>query len=314
MAFSIQNMTQQQPLLTDTAKNEMIGTARDVAAQHQHNQVETSHGRQIAADTNSTSGTPTTGAREAVLSPYEQQKKLVEERLVDDPDYQEAKGLAAQESQVMQDFLLVEANTLFPGDNVVTLADLKAVANDPYRDSCVREAASRLLSNTAVWNGAKGNDEIVSSADLTAFFKQKRTDMSAIRAAVATEVKDEIKANAPKDTSGTSSTSSGSNAAAGTAEPLFKAPTPSTKPGLEGAAENATRTLDAIADASRDILAKLSDPNLPPEEKQKLQARFNDLAQLQQMLTAMYAQLQTAISNMLKMYSGAAQNSIQNMR
>jgi hypothetical protein len=310
---SIQNIAP-QPSFTDHAKNELIQSAREVAAQHQPNQVETTHGRQIATDTSSTSGTPSTGAREAVLSPYEQQKKMVEERLADREDYQDAKNIAGQYDQVMQDFLLVEANSPCPGDNVVTLADLKVVAEDGLRPSYVRDAANRLLSNQKVWTGMAKGDDRVSSADVVEFFANMKTKMKDIKTEVTAEVKDEIKANAPKDASGSSATASGSSSATSSPEALFKAPTPSTKPGLEGAAENATRALQAIGDASRDIMAKIMDPKTPADERQKLQAQFNELAQLQQMLTAMFEQLNQAISNTMKMYSGAAQNSIQNMR
>ena len=59
------------------------------------------------------------------------------------------------------------------------------------------------------------------------------------------------------------------------------------------------RTLSAIGDAFADVAQKLSDPNLPPAERQKLQQRYNQLNQLQQMLTAMYAQLQQAVMNLI---------------
>ncbi len=83
---------------------------------------------------------------------------------------------------------------------------------------------------------------------------------------------------------------------------------------MEGAVENVGNTLSAIANATSELMAKLADPNLKPEDRQKLQAQYNELQQLQSMLTAMYTQLQEAIANLMKMYSDVAKNSIQNMR
>lgn len=315
---SIQNIAP-QPSFTDHAKNDMIQTAREVAAQHQSNQVDTTHSRQIASDTSSTSSTPTTGAREVVLSPYEQQKKMVEERLADNTDYQEAKGLAAQESQVMQDFQLVEANTLWPGDDVVTLADLKAVAGDLNRPEYVRDAANRLLRNTAVWNGAKKDDQIVSSADLTAFFHQKRADMSAIKAAVTAEVKDELKANAPSNNGGSGTpgvsppASSTQNAATNKPSPEDSVPKPpqSTKQGIEGSGENLANTADYL---QKQMMALAEDAAAHPENATVNAQKIAMLQNKFQAITNMQSQMTQMLSNMSKMWSDVAMNSIRNLK
>ena len=83
---------------------------------------------------------------------------------------------------------------------------------------------------------------------------------------------------------------------------------------MEGAVENVSNTLTAIGNASAELMAQLADPSLKPEDKQKIQAKYNELQQLQSMLTAMYTQLQTAMANLMKMYSDVAMNSIHNMK
>lgn len=259
---------------------------------------------------------PTDGGRETTTGTktpgYAESEQMVSERLANDPEYQELSAKLEKWKNIENDFALVDANTgLFP-DGTVTLDNLRALAGDPLARADARAAANRLLSDMSVWNEISKGDNIAGTQDVMAFVAGMKAGLKTMKEAVRAEIKGEVAA-ASNTAGSTNAASTGSNTAV-SAPQLFKPPTLSTKPGMEGAVENIKNTLTSIGDEMSQITSKLSDPNLSPADRNKLQASYNELQQLQAMLMAMYKQLQEAIANMIKMYSDVAQNSIRNMR
>jgi hypothetical protein len=281
-----------------------------------------------ASPTPAPSSNPTDGARDATTNhppTHDEIERLTEECLGNDSDYQAAQKKLDDWKDLENDFAAMDHFTGLFEDRIVTLDNVRALAGDAGANPAARAAAQRLLNNMSIWNelasGRTGtNDGVVGMDDVTAFVAKLKSDVKAIKESTRAAVTAELQ---PSSAGGSGATAGGgapAPAAAGTsgatagAEPLFKAPTLSTKPGMEGAVENIGNTLTAIGNATADVAAQLANPNLSPEDKQKLQARYNDLQQLQSMLTAMYTQIQEAIANLMKMYSDVAKNSIQNMR
>ena len=83
---------------------------------------------------------------------------------------------------------------------------------------------------------------------------------------------------------------------------------------MEGAVENVNNAIQSIGTSMNSIMAEIADPKTTPERRKDLQNQYNELQQLQSMLTAMYTQMQEAISNLMKMYSDVAMNSVRNMK
>lgn len=271
----------------------------------------------------SSGSTPTDGAREATPTKtpgYKEIKQMTEERLKDNPEYVELKEKYETWKSLENDFALIDQYTGFiTGDGTLTLDNLRALANDMVAPNpAAKAAAQRLLANMEVWNALAKGDNVVGTHDVTEFVNGMKSQLKAIEDATKNEIKAEVGAAAAAAAAAGGTPAAGSPADPATnqtgAAPLFKAPALSSKPGMEGAVENVGNTLSAIANATSELMAKLADPNLKPEDRQKLQAQYNELQQLQSMLTAMYTQLQEAIANLMKMYSDVAKNSIQNMR
>lgn len=271
------------------------------------------------------SAPPTKSAREAVSERRAEINEMTEERLSEDPAYAKLQKKYEEWKDLETVFSAIEDHTVFAGDQKISLRDLEVLRDDPNADPGARAAANRLLNDKSIWNelatGLDGkNDNVVGVADVQRFLEKMTTGLADMKEKVRGEVQAEMAAErgvatgtqtqAGATASGSGATESGS----GEAKPLFKAPTPSTKGGMEGAVENVNNTLAAVADATNDLAVQLMDPNLSAADRQKLQAKYNDLQQLQQMLTAMFTQLQQNISNLMKMYSDVAQNSIRNMK
>ena len=252
--------------------------------------------------------------------------EMTEERLRENPEYVELKAKQDVWGDMEAVFAAIEDHTCFAGDQKISLRDLEVLRDDLGADPAAREAAKRLLGNRSIWNelatGLDGNnDNLVGVADVRRFLDRMKTGLAEMKETAQAEVMGEMAAergaSAAAHPGGTGATHDGGtiNSSSDAAEgKLFKAPTPSTKGGMEGAVENVNNTLAAVGDAANSLMAQLSNPDLSPAERSKLQAKYNDLQQLQQMLTAMYSQLQQNISNLMKMYSDAAQNSIRNMK
>lgn len=263
-----------------------------------------------------TAGTsPTDGARKSMSQRHADIESMTEERLMSDPAYRELKETYdTWKDQLMSDFMLVDQYTGVWPDKKIQHQDLIALRDDKGANPQAREAAIRLLENPQIWQAISKDDVWVGVQDVESFLATMKSDLKANRDTVRGEVKAEMGVASAATTAIGGQAAGGEAAAAGEAGPLFKSPAPSTKPGMEGAVENLNNTLGSIGDAMADITAKMTDANLKPEERQKLQASYNELQQLQSMLMAMYKQLQESIANMMKMYSDVAQNSIRNMR
>ena len=272
---------------------------------------------------------PAQGARETVTQHHKELDEMTEERLQENPEYVALKAKQDVWGDMETVFAAIEDHTCFAGDQKISLRDLEVLRDDPNADPHAKEAANRLLNNRSIWNelatGLDGvNDNLVGAADVGRCLERMKTGLAGMKETARAEVMGEMAAERSAQQGGTGAAHSPATGAAhdgGTASSaapaegkLFKAPTPSTKGGMEGAVENVNNTLAAVGDAANALMAQLANPDLSPAERTKLQAKYNDLQQLQQMLTAMYAQLQQNISNLMKMYSDAAQNSIHNMK
>ena len=277
-----------------------------------------------APQTSNTS--PTDGARAATQSPPGRQdiERMTQDRLNSDPEYVDLQAKLETWKNLENDFAAIDQHTgLFTGDGTVTLENLRAIANDPLvPDPTAKAAAQRLLANMDVWNELAngltgGADNVAGTADVTRFLANMRAQLKAMKASAREEVRVEVGAATSTPHANGAATGGSPGSAASPPEgssKLFNPPTLSTKPGMEGAVENLGNTLAAVGNASAVLAAQLANPDLKPEERQKVQAKYNELQQLLSMLTNMYTQLQTAIANLMKMYSDVAKNSIQNMR
>lgn len=278
-----------------------------------------------ASQADPSTSTPTGGGRETTTSNvpgYAEIERMTQERLEADPEYQKLKAKEAALAQAQLDFATVDGITfLGKDDGIVTIQELRSLAEDPLRDEAIRNAAQRLLNNTALWNELAKNlsdgvvDNKVGTADVMRLIEDTAAKLKGMREETRTDIRGEVgaavaanAAQAPGAAGG-----SGASAAAG-GSPLFRSPTLSAKPGMEGAVENINNTLQSIGNEIADISMQLTNSKLTPEDRQALQNKYNDLLQLQGMLTNMFKQLQEAIASMIKMYSDVAMNSVRNMK
>lgn len=269
-----------------------------------------------------TNNSPTDGARDATANhplTHGELERLTEERLMEDPEYRKLKEQLDLCGGLEDVLLQIDSVGIFSNDRKICWDDVQALVNDVHQpNTAAREAAKFLNDHKQIWAAICGDDNLVSLADVQKYLTGMKDQLKAMKDSARADIKAENGVGA----SSSPSAATGTGAAASTSQPtssegpgqLFKAPTLSTKPGMEGAVENIGNTLTAIGNATSDLAAQLANPDLKPEERQKLQARYNELQQLQSMLTAMYTQIQEAIANLMKMYSDVAKNSIQNMR
>ncbi len=272
---------------------------------------------------NATNNSPTSSAREAATRKHAELQEVIEERLMSDPEYVELKKMYDEaNANLMSDFLLVDQFTGIWPDKKIQMQDLIALKNDTLANPEARAAASRLLANSKVWQDISHADNLVDVTDVEAFLASKKGALAEMRRTVTAEVKEEIKAEtanaatAGGGVAGAGATGTGApgTGATGPAGPLFTASTPSTKSGMEGAVENVNNAIKSIGTSMNSIMAEIADPKTTPERRKDLQNQYNELQQLQSMLTAMYTQMQEAIANLMKMYSDVAMNSVRNMK
>lgn len=268
---------------------------------------------QQAAPNNS----PTENAREAVTRRHADFVQMLDERLMSNPEYVKLKTLCdAADAHLMSDFLLVDQFTGISPDKIIQLQDLIALRDDTKANPAAREAALRLLANPEVWQAISKTDNLVGVADVEAFLATQKTKLAELKGAVSAEVRAELQAETANaaTASGAGAAGVGATGAGGPRGPLFAASTPSTKSGMEGAVENVNNAIQSIGTSMNSIMAEIADPKTTPERRKDLQNQYNELQQLQSMLTAMYTQMQEAISNLMKMYSDVAMNSVRNMK
>lgn len=267
------------------------------------------------------SSAPTDGGRETTPKPPTAAdiEQMVNERLANDPEYQALQAKLEKWKGLESDYALIDRYSGFiTGDGTVTLENIRAVANNSHPDAAeANAAAKRLLGAMDVWNEISKGDNQAGTHDVMAFLAGMRDQLKGMKDSARADIRAEqgLTANPATGSAAAGGAAAGtSSTTADGAATLFKASAPSTKPGMEGAVENINNALTSIGNEMGTLMAKMTDPKTPPEERQKLQAAYNELQQLQSMLMAMYKQLQEAISNMVKMYSEVAQNSIRNMR
>lgn len=241
-------------------------------------------------------------------------------RLADDPSYvNTTKELATAEAMFV-DFSLVEANSLWAGDGKLTLADLRAVADDPLRPDSVRDAARRLLANPQIWAAASKDGVTLSNQDLMNFINGKKAELALARKEVEGQVREDLGAPPPKTAENGSPTGNDTSATGTKADPALgqidqaaEKPAPSTLGGMEGAYENANNLLgwaEGEMDRLNALLAKTDDP----KTQKMIENKMNQLTRRMQSITAMITQLATMMSNISKMYSDIAMNSLRNMK
>ncbi len=266
---------------------------------------------QQAASNNS----PTENAREAATRKHADFVQMLDERLMSDPEYVKLKALCDDaDAHLMSDFLLVDQFTGIWPDKNIQYQDLIALRDDTKANPAAREAALRLLANSEVWQAISKTDNLVGVADVETFLATQKTKLAEMKSAVSAEVKAELQAETANAATAGGAGTAGATGASGPRGPLFAASTPSTKSGMEGAVENVNNAIQNIGTSMNSIMAEIADPKTTPERRKELQNQYNELQQLQSMLTAMYTQMQEAISNLMKMYSDVAMNSVRNMK
>lgn len=259
---------------------------------------------------------PTESAREAATRKHADFEQMTQERLMSDPEYVKLKSQYDDaDAHLMSDFLLVDQFTGICPDKNIQYQDLIALRDDTKANPAAREAALRLLANSEVWQAISKTDNLVGVADVEAFLATQKATLKEMKNAVATEVRAELTAQTSNAATGASG-AGGTPGAGGTGAtgPLFAASTPSAKSGMEGAVENVNNAIQSIGTSMNSIMAEIANPATTPERRKDLQNQYNELQQLQSMLTAMYTQMQEAISNLMKMYSDVAMNSVRNMK
>lgn len=298
----------------------------------------------------SSGGSPTDGGREATNAAltHDETERLTAERLATDPSYREAEVKLDTWKDLENDFALIDQYSGFPfgkGDGVVTLADLRALADDPFfPNPDAQAAAKRLLSHMPIWNELAKGDNKVGTQDVTEFVNGMRAKLAEMkdtaRAEVVAEHAPRQNPAAPGGTPANGGTpATGSNTASGTqaataaptespeeakkkadakaimeeAGKALPKPPPSQFSGMEGASENMNNMI-GWAEAETDRLTTLMGKTDDPAVLKQLETKINQMSRRMQQMTALMNQLMTAMQNISKMYSDIAMNSVRNMR
>lgn len=292
-----------------------------------------SHENVASSQTGAASGgAPTDGSRDATQSeapntpkkptPAEIEAAIDERLCASDDQFKSDKEKLELLEKVNKGFSLIDSSQGWTNDGIVEGWDLQAVIDNPSAPAAAKEAAQILLSHPDLWKELAHKvvgDDKATFDDLKTVLEELRTKQKGKKDAIRTEVKNElneaagIKSDGSAATGG-SSTASGGNSVAGSHTEKYVEPPNSNKPGMEGAAENISNALLSIADETKALSERMKKPDLSAQERQDIQTRQNELQLNQQMLTAMYTQLQQVISNLMKMYSDAAANAVRNMR
>lgn len=265
---------------------------------------------------NTSSREPTDGARQETTGSKPAWLELREEvdaRLAADPEYLEAKNKYDTYKNIADDFAIVDAACWFgPNDGKLGYADVKSVAEDPLQTPAAREAARRLLANMSVWNEASKGDQQLTTQDCMEFVAKLKGTLSEMRATMTAEVKAErvAAASGPSQASGATASGPSATAQASTATSIPRPP-PSTLPGMEGAMQNLANTGDWLNQQMMDLAQKAA---ADPSKAMLYQQQIAQLQNQYQAVTNMLNQLTQTTSNLSKMWSDVAMNSIRNLK
>lgn len=266
-------------------------------------------------------GSPTQGAGGTTTAPvpgYASNAAEIEARLATHADYQATvKELEALKA------LRADMNLLANGEGNVSTSFLKAVSADGGRTQAERDAADRLLACPQLSEIMRGrhsrDDGLANTADLDLVISRREEKLTSIR----TEVADALFPK-PGNTGQVTSPSTGDTPPAGDTAPSpsptpgpspiqeildgVPKPPPSTSPGMSGTLENLGNTADHLA---KQMEAIANDPNLDPGVKA---AKMAELQAKQQSVMNMLNQLSQMLSNVAKLWSDIAMNSVRNIK
>lgn len=260
--------------------------------------------------------TPTDGVRQASQpTPTRADiERMAEERAMENPDYAEVVSQLAQCEGLVDKFLEIESATLISWDDVIVKGDLMPLINDVNTpNQAAREAAKFLNDHKWLWSAiAKGDDRVSLSdvKDLIASLKARRDELKgAARAEVKAELNIPVAGATFQPQAGVANgTTGGTQGSTGTSLPR---PPPSNLPGMEGAMENLANTGDWISQQMMELSQKAA---ADPSKAVLYQQQIAQLQNQYQAITNMMNQLTQTISNLSKMWSDVAMNSIRNLK
>ncbi|MGV3623686.1 MAG: hypothetical protein ACO1OB_22900 [Archangium sp.] len=289
---------------------------RDAAESHTQTQMQQSQDK------------PTDGSRactEQKTPSYEDIQYALRDRLANNSEYQDLKKLQDGMSQVEQDFDVALRHSFTPGDGFITHEDLIAIENDPHRPQYVRDAAHRLRTNYRAWSEITGGDGRATGTEVAAFRERLGSAMRNIERAEEDQVRTDLGAASRVPTTGSNDPATGTVGSPGTGgtggttggdkppgtSTETPKPTPSTKPGMEGALENLDQAHKWIQSEIDRLIAEAA---ADPSKAATLQSRLTSLTNNLQAVTNMQNQISQMMSNLTKMWSDIAMNSVRNIK
>lgn len=275
---------------------------------------------------------PSEGGRDTVAQQpvgYSDIPFVVQDRLATDREYQDAKKLLELVLQLEDGQGLYFIDQQFGGllgeglgDGLISMADIKAAAADPAAPG--HEAAKMLLRNPRLVSllDPDGNG-CISAESLRALADELKAQVYGKEADVEAQILAER--GAPAGSAGGAAVGEAGEAGALEAEAAVDEtgreaeasgaatprPAPSTKPGVEGASENLANAADWL---QQEMLRLANEAAAHPEKATALNQQIAMMqAQLQAIMNLMN-QLTTLMSNLSKLWSDIAMNSIRNLK
>ncbi len=252
---------------------------------------------------------------------YAAVKTDIEARLADNEDYQRLGTQISKTESLMGDFSALVALKIpgRPGESALSMDNIRAVANDPFRTPSERAAAQRLIDNPEILAKFMKGDDKASLSDCLSIVEGLRAERKAIKDQVTAEVKAERNVPTPGVGTTTSPITGGTTPNPGETTPPgattppapgadIPKPPPSTLPGIDGALENLGNSADHLV---KQMEAIANDPNMEAGLKA---AKMAQLQAKQQSVMNMLSQLSQMMSNTAKLWSDIAMNSVRNIK
>lgn len=287
-----------------------------------------------------TGNSPSAGSREAVAARHRDIEETIDERLMEDPEYRDAKAEAELLGKIQGGFGQIDGFQGWRNDSIVELWDLEEIVKNASAPAAAREAAQLLLDNPGLWRKLATkveNDNRVSLKDLADVLSEARNKVKSLKDGIRDEVKAElgVQTNGQAATGGTPATGADASKAAkdaqaakdaeaakrseeaqkvlAEAEKSLPKPAPSKYSGLEGASENLNNMV-GWGESEIDRLTSLMSKTDDPAALKALENKVNQMSRRMQQMTALLNQIMTMMQNISKMYSDIAMNAVRNMR
>ena len=288
----------------------------------------------VCSDNNGTQSTsqaqqsePTDGARatttQSCIDPGYGMEQM--SKLQDDPDYKDTLYLLDKAEQLERGqglyFIDAEFGGLFgigKNDGMIDRGNIEAAAKDPCSPG--HEAAKMLMENPRLFAAIDANnDGLITKDELHAFIDKMKAQKKSIEDSYALKAKSPsigivtgpvIKPTPPP---GQGSKPQPPPVTHAPPPPPPSTPVLSSRGGLEGASENINNALSSCEDQMAQLSAQMAATD-DPKQQAAIQNKMNALERRMQMLSSMYQEIMTVLSNLSKMQSDIAMTFIRNMK